>query len=133
MAKDVERFLSEEDMRTAERHKKRCSASLVIRKMETEATMRRRLAPVRMAVVSESAHQGWRGCGEKGALALRCRDRVGAAAVEDSVQATQVSTDEWIEKMQCVYMHTDTHTHTGVLRSNKKERNLATCDDVDGP
>lgn len=71
--------------------------------------------------------------GEKGALALRCRDRVGAAAVEDSVQATQVSTDEWIEKMQCVYMHTDTHTHTGVLRSNKKERNLATCDDVDGP
>ena len=45
------------------------------------------------------------------------------------------STEEWIQKMWCLYTHTHTHTHarTGILLSHKKELNNAICSNRNGP
>ena len=51
------------------------------------------------------------------------------------------STEEWIKKMWCIHTHTHTHIHTyihtyihnGLLLGHKKEWNIATCSNMDGP
>ena len=48
-------------------------------------------------------------------------------------------TAEWIKKMCFIYINTPTHTHihtnthSGILLSNKKERNNDTCSNIDAP
>jgi hypothetical protein len=53
----------------AQKHIKKCSKSLVIRKMQTKMTLKFHLPPVRMAKIQNSGESRfWGGCGERGTL-----------------------------------------------------------------
>jgi hypothetical protein len=56
----------------AEKHMIKCSASLVIREMQTKTTLRFHLTPLRMAKIKNSGDSRcWQGCGERGTF-LHC-------------------------------------------------------------
>ena len=71
-AKDMMRNLTEEDTDMANKHMRKCSVSLAIRKIQIKTTMRSHLTPVRMEKINKAGnHKCWRGCGERGTL-LHC-------------------------------------------------------------
>ena len=59
LAEDMNKHFSKEDIQTANKYMKRCSASLVMREMHSKATGYH-LISARMAIINKTRNRRWR-------------------------------------------------------------------------
>ena len=89
-AADMHRHFSKEDIQVANRHMKRCSASLIIREMWIESAMKWQLTPVRMPVIQNStSDECWWVWGKENPYTLWVGMRPGTVTVEDTMESPQ--------------------------------------------
>jgi hypothetical protein len=66
---ELNKEFSPEEYRMAEKHLKKCSASVIIREVQIKTNLRFHLTPVRMAKIKNPGDSRcWWGCGERGTL-----------------------------------------------------------------
>ena len=76
-------------LQRAQRHMKRCSASLAIREIQIKTTMRYHLTPVRVANINKSTNRCWRAYEEKDTLVLLVGMQMGEGTVEKGMEFPQ--------------------------------------------
>uniref|UniRef100_A0A5F8GQ42 RNA-directed DNA polymerase n=1 Tax=Monodelphis domestica TaxID=13616 RepID=A0A5F8GQ42_MONDO len=68
-AREMDRQFSDKEIKTINKHMKKCSTSLIIREMQIKTTLRYHLTPSRLAnITAKETNECWRGCGKVGTL-----------------------------------------------------------------
>lgn len=68
MGKYMNRHFSNKNTKVANKHMKKCPASVIIREMQIRIIMRYHLTPVRMTINKNQKTRYWLGCKENGTL-----------------------------------------------------------------
>ena len=85
----MNRHFSKEDIQRAQKHRKRCSASLAIREVQIKTTRRYQFIPVIIAIINKSTNKCWQGYEKRESSVFLVGMHTGAATVENSMEFPQ--------------------------------------------